>query len=478
MAIDLIDTIKPKNNGTFPMVEAEDVVVGKGTAEEMRLPAALKKAGPVVGIDTDGWDNPADNRVPSTALVKAALAKVAKVYRNSQTLVTIGTNDVDGTYGSPLLQLQEMSDGQRVRVVLQSNDGLPTSEYYLVKKEAISGQAKLEYDGEKGLSLENQESQGRLFIDFAGSGDDSNKSDMTDEIFIYGTFTTEGGASVFICQGTVLTKRKVVALLAEKADSVHTHSANDITSGTISRMRLPEVNGYGYENRGILGIQQFGGLQISNALVSIWAGDGVYVNADGKLVADMTKLAAKTHTHAMGDVTGLDDELAKKSPKLTAGKNVTLTPQADGTVKIDAEGGEVDWSTLPTNESLVYGETPTGKYWGVSGAFLDYYAQLKGWGGVTVDDAFLDTSENPVQNKVIANWRAGVPTLTWNGENAGFTIPNAAYQLLFRENESQDGVTVAFNMSGDTPLKKAIPLASKAYVDGLVGDISAALAAI
>ena len=42
MAIDLIDTIKPKNNGTFPMVEAEDVVVGKGTAEEKRLPEALE----------------------------------------------------------------------------------------------------------------------------------------------------------------------------------------------------------------------------------------------------------------------------------------------------------------------------------------------------------------------------------------------------------------------------------------------------
>lgn len=422
MAIDLIDTIKPKNNGTFPMVEAEDVVVGKGTAEEMRLPAALKKAGPVVGIDTDGWNNPSDNRVPSTALVKAALAKVAKVYRNSQTLITIGTNDVDGTYGSPFLQLQEMSDGQRVRVVLQSNDGLPTAEYYLVKKEAISGQAKLEYDGENGLSLENQESRGRLVVDFAGSGDDSNKSDMTDEIFIYGTFTTEeeaGVASVFICQGTVLTKRRVVALLAEKADSVHTHSANDITSGTISRVCLPEVNGYGYENRGILGIQQFGGLQISSALVSIWAGDGVYVNADGKLVADMTKLAAKTHTHDATDI-------------------------ASGTVPAER-------LPVATSTSL---------------------------GGVKVDTAFSNTSENPVQNKVVTNWRSGVPTLTWNGENAGLTIPNGNYQLLFHENEGQDGVTVAFNMSGDTPLKKAIPLASKAYVDGLVGDIAAALAAI
>lgn len=166
MAIDLIDTIKPKNNGTFPMVEAEDVVVGKGTAEEMRLPDALKKAGPVVGIDTDGWDNPADDRVPSTALVKAALAKVAKVYRNSQTLITIGTNDVDGTYGSPLLQLQEMSDGQLVRVVVNSNEGLPTAEYYLVKKEAISGEVTAREQGDA-ATLDSAKEYAKAYVDAA-----------------------------------------------------------------------------------------------------------------------------------------------------------------------------------------------------------------------------------------------------------------------------------------------------------------------
>ncbi len=41
MPIELIDTIKPKNDGAFPMVEAEDVVVGKGTEDEKRLPEAL-----------------------------------------------------------------------------------------------------------------------------------------------------------------------------------------------------------------------------------------------------------------------------------------------------------------------------------------------------------------------------------------------------------------------------------------------------
>ena len=87
---------------------------------------------------------------------------------------------------------------------------------------------------------------------------------------------------------------------------------------------------------------------------------------------------------------------------------------------------------------------------------------------VVVDDGFSSSSPNPIANSAVTNWRAGVPSLTWNGESAGLTIPNANYQLLFRENEEQDGVTVAFNMSGGNPLEKAIPLASKAYVDAQI----------
>lgn len=73
MPIDLIDTIKPKNNGTFPMVEAEDVVVGKGTADEKRLPEALAEAGKVAAVDTTMPASPADDHVPSTQLLKEQL---------------------------------------------------------------------------------------------------------------------------------------------------------------------------------------------------------------------------------------------------------------------------------------------------------------------------------------------------------------------------------------------------------------------
>ena len=73
MPIDLIDTIKPKNGGSFPMVEAEDVVVGKGTADEKRLPEALAEAGKVAAVDTTMPSAPADDHVPSTQLLKEQL---------------------------------------------------------------------------------------------------------------------------------------------------------------------------------------------------------------------------------------------------------------------------------------------------------------------------------------------------------------------------------------------------------------------
>ena len=49
MAIELIDTLAPKNNGTFPMVKAKDVDV-----DGKRLPEKLKELETAAGnIDAD-----------------------------------------------------------------------------------------------------------------------------------------------------------------------------------------------------------------------------------------------------------------------------------------------------------------------------------------------------------------------------------------------------------------------------------------
>lgn len=111
MPIDLIDTIKPKNNGTFPMVEAEDVVVGKGTADEKRLPEALAEARKVAAVDTSMPSAPADDHVPSTQLLKEQLAK--KLSTTNPTLamdsgLTFSSGDIStGTIHYATLALTE-----------------------------------------------------------------------------------------------------------------------------------------------------------------------------------------------------------------------------------------------------------------------------------------------------------------------------------------------------------------------------------
>lgn len=42
MAIELIDTIKPKNNGSFPIVEIGDVGMPDGTKLDKALPAMIE----------------------------------------------------------------------------------------------------------------------------------------------------------------------------------------------------------------------------------------------------------------------------------------------------------------------------------------------------------------------------------------------------------------------------------------------------
>lgn len=52
MAIELIGTIKPKNNGKFPMVEAEDVLIDQNGT---RLPRALELLTPIY-LTQDEYD--------------------------------------------------------------------------------------------------------------------------------------------------------------------------------------------------------------------------------------------------------------------------------------------------------------------------------------------------------------------------------------------------------------------------------------
>lgn len=56
MAIELIDTLAPKNNGTFPMVKAEDVGV-----DGKRLPEKLKELETAAGNIETATDDDINN---------------------------------------------------------------------------------------------------------------------------------------------------------------------------------------------------------------------------------------------------------------------------------------------------------------------------------------------------------------------------------------------------------------------------------
>lgn len=136
---------------------------------------------------------------------------------------------------------------------------------------------------------------------------------------------------------------------------------------------------------------------------------------------------ATQHVPYKADV---DEALAKKQDKLAAGKNVTLTPQEDGTVKIDAEGG------------------------------------------VTVDDALSNTSENPVQNKAV---KAALDTKgTMEATSSSIRLSGAGATVAFTIDDAENTIELYCKAGGE----RRIAIAPKEYVDGLVGDISAALAAI
>lgn len=398
MAIDLIDTIKPKNNGTFPMVEAEDVVVGKGTAEEKRLPEALE--GKLTEEEADarylkqaGGTVTGDTEFPSVSLKNNGHA--------AGELINIKNGPkLDGAIG--------------INYVRTTNNPNPTA-----PRKRFMGVTGGDYDT-------------RIVL---GDGSASNADGM---IAVFGLHFDDDR-------------------LWARHDLWFTDKQGDQQ-----------------------GARNWWGLVADGDELRIVKDKGTPVT-----------YAPKAHTHAQADVTGLADALSAKQDKLVAGEGIAIAADGKTISATGGGGGNVTYNALSSGFSVSIGDksfgftegfddarivnlsfdNSFGSNVGKSLATTDYVdeagqAFLK---KTDVDGAFLVASENPVQNKVIANWRAGVPTLTWNGENAGLTIPNGNYQLLFSENEGQDGVTVKFNMGGGTPFEKAIPLASKAYVDNGLG---------
>ena len=101
MAIQLIDKIKPKNNGSFPMVDAEDVLMPDGK----RL-SEFEASGVEVDASFDATsENPVMNKTITAAMMEA-LGELATIRQN-----------ITGLQNSALPTVTEGDNGKVPQVV-------------------------------------------------------------------------------------------------------------------------------------------------------------------------------------------------------------------------------------------------------------------------------------------------------------------------------------------------------------------------
>lgn len=239
-------------------------------------------------------------------------------------------------------------------------------------------------------------------------------------------------------------------------------------------------------------------------------GAGLQVQFPGGATA---MVRAKTGT--LATTAEVKEGLNKKQDKLTAGENVTLTPQGDGTVKIDAAGGEIPIDTtmpsapaddhVPSTQLL---KEQLGGKLSLTGGTINgnlkfskeqdelWVSTIKSFVGTPIYDVTFDKGFNFLsiyqltgylgsgqrgkvfftQENATTNW-LDVTTLKEGGTPLANKYAAKSHQHAAADITGLPTVTVDAAMS-DTSTNPVQNKAIKAYVDGLVGDIQTALAAI
>ena len=189
------------------------------------------------------------------------------------------------------------------------------------------------------------------------------------------------------------------------------------------------------------------------ALVPNGGGQGLQVQFPGGATA---MIRMKTGTLA----TVAEVNTALSSAKAYADQKVTGVYRYKGSVATEAD--------LPSTGNVtgdVWNVTEDGQNWAWDGTKWD---SLRG----IVDSALSDTSENPVQNKAV---KAALDTKgTMEATSSSIGLSGAGATVAFTIDDTENTIELYCKAGGE----RRIAIAPKEYVDGLVGDISAALAAI
>lgn len=166
--------------------------------------------------------------------------------------------------------------------------------------------------------------------------------------------------------------------------------------------------------------------------------------------------------------TEIDTALNGKQGKLSVGYPLTLDTQNN--LSLAPEGYATKEELATKQDSLISGHNIKT----INGQDVLGQGNIEISGGGTVDSELSETSENPVQNKVI--------TAALNGKQnslvSGTTIKTInGNSILGEGNIEITGGTVDTTMS-DTSENAVQNKVIKAYVDGLVGDINSVLTRI
>ena len=200
------------------------------------------------------------------------------------------------------------------------------------------------------------------------------------------------------------------------------------------------------------------------ATIGFISGEGAVSSVNGQ-TGDVVITADSLNVY---NKTEIDTALNGKQGKLSAGYPLTLDEQNN--LSLAPEGYATKEELATKQDSLVSGHNIKT----INGQDVLGQGDIEISGGGTVDSELSETSENPIQNKVITAALNGKQDSLVSGTNIKTINGNS---ILGEGNIEITGGTVDTTMS-DTSENAVQNKVIKSYVDGLVGDINSVLTRI
>ena len=454
MPIELIDTIKPKNDGAFPMVEAEDVVVGKGTDSEKRLPEALE--GKAAKTHTHDAGNIVSGLVSPERLPQATTEKRGAIALGDG-LELVSPDDANNT---------------KVRVKPATADSI--------------GGVKV---GE-GLSVEADGTLSGLVtgIDESIPYPYTNRPGVvpsTDCLRNYcanrNTYSVvNGNRWTFQLSGNTTA---AIVIQINKDDDGHvvfdgwgrfegTYTLANVEEVEAKQDKLIAGDGITIAEDGKTISATGGGSDVAEAIAA-HNGDG---DAHHDIRVSLADKAEAEHTHEVSDVVGLSLDLNAKQDKLVAGEGIAIAE--DGKTISATGGGGVAFSAEMNNFLRLVSGADYLNFDAISAASVGYYSILYGVNGFSANLMFPTWSKFTTEiNKRAAlsnnlssfEIAAGTQHVEISLNGAAIQTPDTATEsdeaYLYVLDSSKENTERAIHVLSKDAVNKKLEAAKKAAIE-------------